>query len=71
MTVRMEKNIFFLFSPSSVSLRTIDHFYFRLLLSLSPDFSKTDEEGHLLRTKWKEQAEVRIKMGSLLWRYIH
>lgn len=56
MTVRLQKNIFFLFSPSSVSLRTIAHFYIRLLLSLSPDFSKTNEEGHLLRMKMERAS---------------
>lgn len=63
----------FFFFPPSVSLRTIDHFYFRGLLSLSPAFlSKTDEEGHLLRMKMvKEQAEIRVEMASLFWRWIY
>lgn len=64
-----EESFLSFFSPS-VSLRTTDHFYFRVLLSLSPAFlSKSDEEGHLLRMKMvQEQAEVRVEMGSLFQR---
>jgi len=61
---------FFFFSPSSLSLRTIDHFCLRVLFSLPPAFLfKTHEKGHLLRMKMvQDQAKVRVEMGNLFWR---